>query len=64
MERFVQFVVAGGLTLLGGLWLAEWAARPSAVWVAGVAVALLGCVALAVGIGHELEVGADRGRRR
>lgn len=52
----MQLVVAGGLALLAGLWLAEWAARPSAGWVVGVAVALLGCGMLAAGIRHELDV--------
>lgn len=52
----MQLVVAGGLALLAGVWLVELAARPSAAWVAGVAMALLGCGTLGVGIGHELDV--------
>ena len=55
MERFVQFVVAGGLALVAGLWAIRLSGRWSPPWVAGAAIGTLGVVALAVGIGRELE---------
>ncbi|MDT3436462.1 hypothetical protein [Haloarcula sp. 1CSR25-25] len=54
MERFVELVVAGGIALVVGLWTVRLAASRSAVWLGGVAVALLGLVALGVGIRREL----------
>ena len=56
MERFVQSIVAGGLALVAGLWIAtllEWGSAPS---IGGVALAVVGVVALAVGIGQEIAV--------
>jgi hypothetical protein len=55
MERFVELVVAGGLSLLAGLWTARLATTRSPLWVAGVAIALLGALALAAGIWSELD---------
>ncbi|MBP1953850.1 hypothetical protein J2752_000731 [Halarchaeum rubridurum] len=54
MERFVRFVVAGGLTLLAGLWVDRLLAWPRAAL--GVALALAGLCLLGVGIAGELEV--------
>jgi hypothetical protein len=54
MERFVELVVTGGLALVVGLWTVRLAAPRSAVWLAGVALALLGLAGLGVGIGREL----------
>ncbi|MFB6207351.1 MAG: hypothetical protein ABEJ05_12590 [Haloglomus sp.] len=56
MERFVQAIVAGGLGLVAGLWLTVPFAWGSPGWAAGVALALLGAVALAGGIWSELSV--------
>ncbi|WP_336339573.1 hypothetical protein [Haloarcula brevis] len=54
MERFVELVVTGGMALVAGLWTVRLAAPQSAVWLGGVALALLGLAALGVGIGREL----------
>ncbi|EMA09086.1 hypothetical protein SAMN05443574_114117 [Haloarcula vallismortis] len=54
MERFVELVVAGGLALVAGLWTVRLAAAFSALWLGGVALALLGVAALGVGIAREL----------
>lgn len=57
MERFVRLVVAGGLALVVGLWLTVPFTPGSPAWFGGVTLAVLGCVALAVGIRTELTVG-------
>jgi hypothetical protein len=56
MEQFVQLTVAGGLVLLAGLWGTALAARWGPAWAASVVAALVGSVALAVGIRSELTV--------
>ncbi|ELZ05106.1 MULTISPECIES: hypothetical protein [Natrialba] len=56
MERFVTLIVAGGLCLLAGLWLAELVAVGSPPWIAGAALALCGTVAILAGIRRELTV--------
>lgn len=56
MEWFVRYVVAGGIALVAGLWAAAWFATGSGPWLAGVALAALGLVGLATGIGRELSV--------
>ncbi|MBX0294569.1 hypothetical protein [Haloarcula nitratireducens] len=58
MERFVRLVVAGGLALVAGLWIATLTAPQTPGWVAGVALAVAGVAGLAAGIGREIEVGA------
>ena len=60
MERFVQLIVAGGLVLVGALWLVDLFARGSPQWIAGVALALLGVAGVMAGIFSELEAGAFR----
>lgn len=55
MERSVQLIVAGGVALVAGLWIVELAASQS-TWTLGVAVALAGTLALAVGIARDLTV--------
>ncbi|MFQ3476133.1 hypothetical protein HKK80_07715 [Halonotius sp. F2-221B] len=55
MERFVQFIVAGGLALVVGLWGSQIAAPSSQAWLGSVAVALVGVVALAVGINSQID---------
>jgi len=55
MERFVQIIVAGGLALVAGLWLRQIADPTSQAWLAGVALALVGVVALGVGISSQIE---------
>jgi len=54
MERFVKLVVAGGLALMAGLWMVRLRPSLSPGWLGGAALALLGLVALGVGIGREL----------
>ena len=55
MERFDQIIVAGGLALVAGLWLRQIADPSSQAWLAGVALALVGVVALAVGINSQID---------
>ena len=55
MEQFVRLVVAGGVVLVASLWLMRVAAAWSALWVAGIALALVGTAALAAGIWRELD---------
>lgn len=55
MERYVRFVVAGGVALVAGLWLGTLSALGSPPWLAGAALAVLGCGGLAFGIGSQLE---------
>jgi len=57
MERFAQLVVAGGLALLAGLWTLRLTAAFSPPWFGGAALVGTGLVALAAGIGTELEPG-------
>jgi len=53
MERFVRFVVAGGVALVAGLWISTLADGQS-LRLLGVALAAGGTVALGVGIRTEL----------
>ncbi|WP_167768505.1 hypothetical protein [Haloarcula amylovorans] len=57
MERFVQFVVAGGLSLAAGLWIATLTASQTPGWFVGVVLVVAGIAGLATGIGRELQVG-------
>ncbi|WP_257299931.1 hypothetical protein [Haloarchaeobius sp. FL176] len=54
VERFVRFVVAGGLALVAGLWLAALSALWSLPWAVGVVLSFGGVGGLAVGIRSEL----------
>ncbi|MFP4228469.1 MAG: hypothetical protein ACLFTE_06545 [Salinivenus sp.] len=54
MERFVQAIVGGGLSLVAGLWLATLASGP-ALWAAGTALVLLGLGGVAYGLWDVLE---------
>ncbi|MFB6156631.1 MAG: hypothetical protein ABEJ34_02160 [Haloferacaceae archaeon] len=56
MERFARLVVAGGLSLVAGLWTRTLAAAGSTAWLAGTALVLTGLLALAAGIAVELDV--------
>ena len=55
MERFVQFMVAGGLALLAGLWGSQIVDASSQAWLGSVAIAVVGILALAVGINSQIE---------
>ncbi|WP_185903263.1 hypothetical protein [Halonotius terrestris] len=55
MERFVLFIVAGGLALVAGLWGGQIADPASQAWLGSVAVAVVGVLALAVGINSQIE---------
>jgi hypothetical protein len=52
VERFVQYVLVGGVLLLAGLWTPELV--PEYAFV-GYAVAFVGALSLAVGIERELD---------
>lgn len=54
VERFVRQIVAGGLALVAGLWLATLVPPPSAPGIVGVALVVLGVAGLVVGIRSEL----------
>ena len=56
MERFVQFVVAGGIAMVVGLWVVELTATSSAPWFVGVLAALGGAVLALAGIYRELSL--------
>lgn len=58
MERFVRFVVVGGLVLVAALWGATATPATSPAWLAAGAIALLGCALVLAGIWTELELGA------
>ncbi|WP_339105766.1 hypothetical protein [Haloterrigena salinisoli] len=60
MERFVRLIVAGGVVLVGALWLVDLVARGSPQWIVGIALAILGFVGVMAGIFSELESGAFR----
>lgn len=55
MERFVQFLLGGGVTLIAGLWLLALFAAPSSRWLLGAGLTALGVAGLLVGIGSEVE---------
>lgn len=54
MERFVQLIVAGGISLVAGLWLLTLAPLMSVVWLGGVALVVFGSSGLVVGIKSEI----------
>jgi len=56
VEGFVRRIVAGGVALVAGLWVATLAAPWSLPWLLGVAVTLAGISALAAGIRAEIEI--------
>ena len=51
IEPFVRRIVAGGFALVGGLWLADFG-----VTLGGLALVILGTVALATGIWRQIDV--------
>ncbi|MXV64550.1 hypothetical protein GS429_21235 [Natronorubrum sp. JWXQ-INN-674] len=55
MERFVQLIVAGGVVLVGALWLVALFDRGSILWIVGLVLAVLGSAGLGAGILWELE---------
>ncbi|WP_248515366.1 hypothetical protein [Salinarchaeum laminariae] len=61
MERSVQLIVAGGISLTAGLWLVAAGDRIGVVesmWLyGGIALAALGVAALVGGITHDLTDG-------
>ncbi|GAA0679796.1 hypothetical protein [Natronoarchaeum mannanilyticum] len=56
MERFARLIVAGGLALVGGLWIAMLADAWTPAWLLGVGVAALGAGANVAGFVGELEL--------
>ncbi len=56
MERFVGAVVAGGLALVAGLWLATLFAARSVAWFAGIGLVVAGLAGLAWGLASQVDV--------
>lgn len=56
IETFVKFIVAGGLTLVAGLWISVLFPNGSFVWLLGIAVSLIGSLMLLAGIWSEVEL--------
>lgn len=54
VERFVQYVVGGGLLLVAGLWVAALAPAWSPPWLVGAALSLVGAAGLGLGIRRAL----------
>ena len=55
VEGFVRLIVAGGLVLLAGLWIARVMAVGSTGWWVGVALVVLGIGGLVRGIWSQVE---------
>lgn len=58
MERFVQFVVAGGAVLVPALWGTALAAPGSGAWLAAALLAAVGCATVLAGVWRELDLDA------
>lgn len=56
MEGFVQYIVAGGLAMVIGLWVGAFTTMWSIPWVGGVVVALGGTAVALIGIYRELSL--------
>lgn len=56
MEQFVRLVVAGGVVMVAGLWVAALTSAVSVPWLVGVALVVAGIVSLGAGIRGELTV--------
>ncbi|WP_330631710.1 hypothetical protein [Halocatena halophila] len=54
MEPFVRWILAGGMTLVVGLWVSMLAASWSTPWLAGAMGSLLGITGIAVGLRRQL----------
>lgn len=55
MERFVRFIIGGGITLLAGLWLLTLSTRLTSIWTLGLVAAMLGIGMLGAGICNGLQ---------
>lgn len=56
MERFVLLVVAGGLSLVAGLWLVTLFERVSPPWSLGLGLVVVGIASLGGGIASQVTV--------
>jgi hypothetical protein len=56
MERFAEAIVAGGIALVGGLWLLEVGPDGPVRWIGGLALAVAGLGATGAGIWLEVDV--------
>lgn len=54
VERFVRLIVAGGASLVAGLWITALAEGWTGSWLVGVALVLAGTLGLAAGTTSEL----------
>jgi hypothetical protein len=55
MERFVTLLVAGGVSLVAGLWLVTLFGTFSTAWWVGALLIALGLAGLGVGIGSQVD---------
>jgi hypothetical protein len=55
MERFVVYVVAGGVSLAAGLWLVTLFETQAPVWWLGAALIVLGLAGLGGGIASQVD---------
>jgi hypothetical protein len=55
VERFAKYIVAGGLALAAGLWVAHVFEWGSNAWILGAVLVALGAGGLGVGIVSEIE---------
>lgn len=56
MERFVRFIIIGGLTLLAGLWLLRLSTRMAPLWTVGLVATIIGIGILGAGIRNGLDI--------
>ena len=56
MERFARLIVAGGIALVAGLWIAAVADAWSVAWLLGAGLAVLGAGGNVAGIVSEIDV--------
>lgn len=55
VERFVRFIVGGGLGLVAGLWLVTLSATGAPLWLLGALLVVAGVAGLGRGIWSQVE---------
>jgi hypothetical protein len=56
VEPFVRRIVAGGLSLVAGLWLVDLVTTSDPAWLGGLGLAIVGVLALATGMWSQVDV--------